>query len=181
MLRVIKYFLHSVVLVVGWLHNLGNLHQILLSRYFREELKQRIWGEACLGKISWVLLDYRAKVCLVKFSLLVCRGVKARNQSLMPEPTFFLHHFLSKPYSSSRPVTPASIGYPIYGDYSTDALELMPTLIVDLLTLLHEQALAGSGKQSSHTKRSTWAQKATCCFPPPFPSPEEKDIKMTRN
>ena len=165
-------------------NNSGNLHQILLSRYFREELKQRIWEKACLGKIPWVLLDYRAKVlyvCLVKFSLLVCRGVKARSQSLMPEPTFFLHHVLTKPYSSSRPVTPASTGYRTYGDYSTDALELMPTLIVELLTLLHEKAMAGSGKQSSHTKRLMQAQKATCCFPPPFPSPEEKDFKMTRN
>ena len=30
-------------------NNSGNLHQILLSRYFREELKQRIWGEG----LSW--------------------------------------------------------------------------------------------------------------------------------
>ena len=31
-------------------NNSGNLHQILLSRYFREELKQRIWGKACPRK-----------------------------------------------------------------------------------------------------------------------------------
>ena len=99
--------------LVGGLHlqnNSGNLHQILLSRYFREELKQRIGGKACLGKIPWVLLDYREDVlcvCLVKSSLLVCRGARAGSQSLMPEPAFFLHHFLSKPYSS-RPVTPVN-------------------------------------------------------------------------
>lgn len=26
------------------------MHQILLSRYFREDLKQKIWGKSCLGK-----------------------------------------------------------------------------------------------------------------------------------
>ena len=31
-------------------NNSGNLHHILLSRCFREELKQRIWGKACPGK-----------------------------------------------------------------------------------------------------------------------------------
>ena len=30
----------------------GNVHQILLSRYFREELKQRLCGKACPGKAS---------------------------------------------------------------------------------------------------------------------------------
>ena len=28
-------------------NNAGNVGQILLSRYFREELKQEIWGKAC--------------------------------------------------------------------------------------------------------------------------------------
>ena len=64
-------------------NNSGNLHQMLFSRYFTEELKQRIWGKACLGKIPWVLLDYRGDVlcvCLVKYSLLVCRepGLEAK-------------------------------------------------------------------------------------------------------
>ena len=31
-------------------NNSGNVHQLLLSRYFREELKQRIWGRACPRK-----------------------------------------------------------------------------------------------------------------------------------
>ena len=31
-------------------NNSGNLHQILLSRYFPEELKLRIRGRVCLGQ-----------------------------------------------------------------------------------------------------------------------------------
>ena len=33
-------------------NNSGNVHQVLLSRYFKEELQQRMWGKACLGKAS---------------------------------------------------------------------------------------------------------------------------------
>ena len=47
------------------------MHQILLSRYFREELKQRIWGRgSVLGRPHRVLLCYigifhlQAKQCL---------------------------------------------------------------------------------------------------------------------
>ena len=36
------------------------MHQILLSRYFREELKQRIWGRPVPGRPHGVLLGYTA-------------------------------------------------------------------------------------------------------------------------
>ena len=56
---------HQVVnifsLVPGFSHlqnNSGNEYQILLSRYHREEQKQRIRGERCLGETQRVLLNY---------------------------------------------------------------------------------------------------------------------------
>ena len=39
-------------------NNLGNVHQILLLNYLREELKQRMHGKACLGRSHGVLLCY---------------------------------------------------------------------------------------------------------------------------
>ena len=39
-------------------NNLGNVHQILLLSYLREELKQRMQGKACLGRSHGVLLCY---------------------------------------------------------------------------------------------------------------------------
>ena len=56
MLMLIKRFLHLVRVGgngISYLQNdSGNVHQILLSinRYFREELKQRVWGKACPRK-----------------------------------------------------------------------------------------------------------------------------------
>ena len=44
------------------------MHQILLSRYFRKELKQRIWGRACpLGRTHRVLFGYIIKKKVVFF------------------------------------------------------------------------------------------------------------------
>ena len=56
-------------------NNSENLHQILLSRYFREELQQRIWGEACAWKTqkgsAWLHDQY-------------IQGVKARDGAQCP-------------------------------------------------------------------------------------------------
>ena len=34
-------------------NNSGSVHQILSSRFFREEPKQRRWGKACARKAPW--------------------------------------------------------------------------------------------------------------------------------
>ena len=47
MFTAIKWFSH---LIYTSANNSGNLPQILLSRYFREELKQNLWGKASPGK-----------------------------------------------------------------------------------------------------------------------------------
>ena len=41
---------------------LGSFHQILLSRYFRGELKQRIWGRPVWGIPQRVLLCFRVSL-----------------------------------------------------------------------------------------------------------------------
>lgn len=56
MLMLIKRFLHLVRVGGGGISHLqndsGNVRQILLpiNRYFREELKQRVWGKVCPRK-----------------------------------------------------------------------------------------------------------------------------------
>ena len=43
-------------------NNSGNVYQILLARYFREELKHRIRGRVCLRKAHKFLLDYSVSI-----------------------------------------------------------------------------------------------------------------------
>ena len=40
---------HLVERVVSLQNSSGNVHQILLSRYFRKELQQRTWGRGLPG------------------------------------------------------------------------------------------------------------------------------------
>ena len=48
-------------------NNSGNIYQILLSRYFTEELKQKIWGKACPGRAHRVPLVHTRSVENLKF------------------------------------------------------------------------------------------------------------------
>ena len=53
-------------------NNSRNLHQILLSRYFREEIKQRIWERGLpWGRPHGVLLGYIMSVSRVESRRLV--------------------------------------------------------------------------------------------------------------
>ena len=54
MLKVIKQLTSSFWWGVFILqNNLGNLHQILSSKYFRDMIEQRIWEKACPGKAPY--------------------------------------------------------------------------------------------------------------------------------
>ena len=60
-------------------NNSGNGHQILLSRYFREELKQRIQVRPVPGKPHGVLLSYKC-ISLLKFSSLQSQHEELKKQ-----------------------------------------------------------------------------------------------------
>ena len=48
--------------VLASVKQLRKWHQILLSRYFREELRRRIWGRVCPGRAPQrVLLGYKRR------------------------------------------------------------------------------------------------------------------------
>ena len=72
-LMVVKWLTSSICWGGGVFYHLQNksrnVHQILLSRYFREELKQRIWGRTLSRKPPWVLLGYKSPLIFILLSL----------------------------------------------------------------------------------------------------------------
>lgn len=166
---------------------------VCLLCYFRDMYDLNLFANTISSNLGlWPHFAVEGMWCvydLPKFSLLVCSGARVRSQSLTPELYSFLHQFLCKPYSSSRPATPAFNRVPNLMVITQQIfVKLMWTLIVELLTILLEQDFAGSGEQSRHTHPEVNVSpechvgpEGHVLLPSPLPSPKENDFKMTPN